>query len=102
MKIYISGPMTGIKDNNYPEFHRAATLLRNKGYHVVNPAEIETEDKTWEGFMRADIKALMECNTVVRLDGWHESKGARLECMIAIQMGFKIFHISEFERSETA
>ena len=37
--VYVSGPMTGYKDLNKPEFHKTALKLRKKGYRVVDPAE---------------------------------------------------------------
>ncbi len=39
-KLYLSGPMSGIKDNNFPVFHAEAARLRALGYTVVSPAEI--------------------------------------------------------------
>ena len=40
MRIYISGPITGMSDYNYPAFHAAAKRLRDKGHWVINPAEL--------------------------------------------------------------
>ncbi len=41
MKVYISDPMTGIKDDNFPTFSAAARALRSVGYEVVNPADFK-------------------------------------------------------------
>ena len=35
--VYLSGPMTGIADNNFPAFHRWAAKLRADGFDVVSP-----------------------------------------------------------------
>ncbi|MBT9158943.1 MAG: hypothetical protein DDT26_00192 [Dehalococcoidia bacterium] len=43
MRIYISGPMTGLHDLNFPAFRDAAAKLRAIGYEVVNPAELNPE-----------------------------------------------------------
>ena len=40
MRIYVSGPMTGRPDNNYPAFDAAAKRLRDAGHFVINPAEL--------------------------------------------------------------
>ena len=37
--VYLSGPMTGLPDLNFPAFHAAADKLRSQGVQVVNPAE---------------------------------------------------------------
>lgn len=42
-RIYISGPMTGLPDFNFPAFHDAAARLRERGHEVANPAEINSE-----------------------------------------------------------
>ena len=39
MNIYISGPMTGIADDNRPAFNRVAAKLRAMGHNCENPAE---------------------------------------------------------------
>ncbi|WP_424766260.1 DUF4406 domain-containing protein [Paenibacillus sp. sgz302251] len=93
MNIYISGPMTGHPEFNYPAFRLAAHRLRELGYSVISPHEIEPYEKTWEGFMRADIKALMDCKKVATLAGWEESRGARIEVDLAKALGMEIVTI---------
>lgn len=63
-RVYLSGPMTGLPDLNFPAFHAAAAQLRAQGLEVVNPAEINVDaSKGWEECMRADIMALCGCDT---------------------------------------
>lgn len=94
-KCYVAGPMTGHPEFNYPAFHAAADKLRAMGFEVVSPAELNPvepdlqvdEDyhrKLYPSFMRRDIAALIECDHIVMLDGWEESKGASLEHHIAL------------------
>lgn len=92
-RVYLSGPMTGMPDLNFPEFHRAARILRHPTYQmvVVNPAEINPDTvMAWEDCMRADIKALCDCDAIVLLEGWEKSKGAHLELQIAHRLGLEI------------
>ncbi len=95
MILYISGPMSGIPEFNVPEFTRVATLLRARGYTVVSPPEISlfTEGKLWGEYMRDDISALLHCDAVVRLPGWSNSRGARLENHIAHQLDFPLYDL---------
>lgn len=89
--IYISGPMTGLPDLNFPAFHEAANQLRAAGYTVTNPAELDAQDAgktlTWEQYMRRDIAALMQCDGIATLAGWSNSRGATLEVHIATRLG---------------
>jgi hypothetical protein len=44
IRVYVAGPMTGIKDFNYPAFNAVAASLREAGYLIENPAEHGTVD----------------------------------------------------------
>lgn len=91
---YVSGPMSGLPDLNFPAFHAAAQKLRGMGFEVVNPAELnpdaEAKGHTWATCMRVDIKALMECDHIFMLPGWRASRGAKLEHHIAKSLGMTI------------
>lgn len=92
LKVYISGPMSGLPENNFPAFHAAARTLRAAGYEVVNPAEICAEPgKPWDYYMRADLAELLKCDAIYLLKGWLGSRGARLELHIAIDLGMRVF-----------
>jgi hypothetical protein len=96
-RIYISGPMTGLPDLNFPAFHAAAARLRAAGYEVVNPAEINPgSDMSWAQCMRADIKALCDCDTIALLPGWMDSSGAHLEMHIAHRLGMAVRGFEHF------
>lgn len=90
MKLYISGPMTGLPGFNKPAFFAAEDALRAAGFDVVNPARNGLPDSAeWHEHMRADIKMLMDCDGVALLPGWERSSGARLEEHIGLRLGFK-------------
>ena len=92
MKIYLSGPMSGIVDNNFPAFYEWAARLRAQGYEVVSPAEIQ-EAKTWELCLRADMCEMLECEAIALMPGWENSKGANLELHVAHRVGMKVIHL---------
>lgn len=96
-RVYISGPMTGIPEFNYPAFHAAAAELRAAGLHVENPAESPAPDcKSWIGYMRLAIVQLAGCDCVVTLPGWERSRGARIEVELARGLGFPITPLHKF------
>ena len=96
MKIYISGPMTGMPDLNFPAFNRAAEQLRAAGHDVVNPVEVnDGHSSEWADCMRNDIRALMDCDTVALLPGWHDSRGATLERHIAQELGMTVLEVED-------
>jgi len=96
MKLYIAGPMTGIKDLNFPAFHAIAATLRAAGHEVENPAEINPDPTAeWTDCMFADLKALSTCDGIVMLEGWQQSPGAQIEKLWAGRTGKKIFYIGD-------
>lgn len=91
--IYLAGPMSGYPDHNVPAFHAAAARIRDFGYRVVSPAETEgenQEERTWEQWMRRDIKLLVDCDAVAVLPGWEHSRGATLEVHVARALGMPL------------
>jgi hypothetical protein len=90
VKAYISGKITG--DADYKQkFKTAQNILESAGFEVFNPAELEEPGKSWEWYMKRDIKELMDCDAILLLKGWKESRGARLEAYIASQLKIKIY-----------
>lgn len=101
-RLYLSGPMTGLPDLNFPAFNRAARALRREGFEVVNPAEInEDADLDWHACLRADIKALCDCDVIVLLPGWEGSNGAHLEVHVAHRLGLSVTTLDKLINTET-
>lgn len=92
-RIYLSGPMAGIPEHNFPAFMAHAAQLRAAGYDVVNPAEIDNSGKTWEGCLRADLREMCTCDAIALMPGWEASKGANLELHVAHRLGMEVMHL---------
>lgn len=91
--VYISGPMRGYPEHNYPAFHAAADMLEGCGYITVNPAENfdGRKDLPLDTYMREDIRMMVaQCNAIYMLPDWQNSEGARLEYGIARALDFDL------------
>ena len=94
-RLYLSGPMTGMPDWNYPAFNDAAENLRVVGgYEVLNPAELDPEgaephELSWVDCINRDLEAMyrFKPDGIVFLPGWANSVGARIEAGLAYVMG---------------
>lgn len=105
---YLAGPMSGIAGFNFPAFEMAAFLLRDRGYNVISPVELDDRDeyrrainspngdpadltRPWGQTLARDLKVLLnECTGIILLDGWRFSKGAILELSAAMLAGKEV------------
>jgi hypothetical protein len=107
MIIYISGPITGIKDNNRDAFYGMEDRIKDYmnhakdfvPYKIINPIRIACEvnyekrfcrfPPKWEEYMRACIRELCLATDIIFLPGSEKSKGAKVERMIAEKLGIR-------------
>lgn len=115
MKLYLSGPMSGIKSFNIPAFETAAKVLRAQGHDVIVPheedvasgislAELKASEHgdmtevvtktTWGECLARDVKLLADhgVEAIVVLPGWCKSRGARLEVYTGLLLELPIFY----------
>lgn len=103
---YLSGPMTGLPDLNYPAFRNAALELRALGHTVYNPADWERRDTLGSGQFRHveprkfDLALafsdycefiIYDADAVAVLPGWENSPGATAEAYLAWALGKPVF-----------
>jgi hypothetical protein len=97
-QVYISGPMTGYEDLNFPAFHKAAKLIRDRGDIAVNPAEINPDlNADWLECIIEDIKWVGKCDSICLLNNWEFSTGAQIEFLVAEKLGLKIEYENDLE-----
>lgn len=114
-RVYIAGPMRGIKYYGFPAFFEAEEKLQSEGYETVNPARIDVErgfdprklpentdwfktlpeDVNVNEIIMRDIGALVECDVICLLDGWQLSVGARAEASTAVWAGIRAGSLTE-------
>lgn len=87
--IYLSGPMTGLPEFNYPLFHDVARRLRAAGHAVYNPADYphNASDGPFpirEAFAEYSEFICLRADMIVLLPGWMGSKGAFAERLLAL------------------
>lgn len=94
MKYYLCGPIdtAGQKEKNIETFKRSASYLRTT-YCIVSPIEENTTEScdSYEEFIREDMKLLLECNAIILLPGWPQSRGARGELEIAMKLNMEVY-----------
>lgn len=107
--LYVSGPMSYYPESNIPAFCDACVMLRNMGYEVHSPHEVNigstkemSAEEKWQAFMRADIALLLKCKTVVCLPDWEFSRGAQLEVHIGSALKMRIIPLSLALQTELA
>ena len=100
MRIYLSGKITGREKEDYTrQFARAESFYKTSGFEVVNPVLIGEEvlklnpNAEWQDFMIRDIEALRSCTHIALLEGWEESKGAKMEKAEAEKLGLEIMYL---------
>jgi len=100
-RAYLSGPMSGIPEFNFPAFMSAADALDELGFEVFNPASKgwgdgdptvgRTEEEEYQRFLRNDVTAVAAADCVFVLPGWEKSRGATFEVSIARKLGIPVY-----------
>ncbi len=89
--VYLSGPMTGIKDHNKTAFRKATKDLRERGFVVLSPQEHDGgRVYSREHHMRFDIQQVLMSDEICVLPGWEGSAGAKVEVAVARQIGIPV------------
>lgn len=104
---YFSAPMAGYPRNNFDYFDRCVERLRASGVTIVSPHEIEhppyaglleelSHEKEWAKYLEKDlVHMLQETSGIILGKGWPESRGARLELDVNLQLARPVFYYDE-------
>lgn len=116
--FYVAGPMSGVPQFNIPLFDQVTTALRNRGYTIVSPAELDSPamrrrallstdgdlkkleketGETWGDVLARDVKLVADKITgIIFLPDWTKSRGAKLEAFVGLLTGkeFAIWNVS--------
>lgn len=107
--LYISGPVTGIEDDNRAAFYEARSRLVDAGYHTLIPHDLVDSGDSHETAMLLCVNELTERETrrsrsrpvpyydgLALLPGWEDSPGARLEKAVAEACGIPVKTVNEW------
>ena len=105
--IYIAGPMSGLPNNGYDAFNRKAAQLREAGWIVINPAEMDEQaglspDREFTRFdymqaARRDLDALRKVDAIYCLHGYEASPGGCWEWARAKELELDIYYETPLE-----
>lgn len=100
MRCYLSGPMSGLPDWNFPAFHAEAARWRAAGWDVINPAEAfcGATDLPYMVYAEKDYNDLETADAIVMLPGWNgkNARGSVWENVIARRVfGLPVFFADE-------
>ena len=95
-KVYLSGQITE-KKNYKGLFAFTEELVKLcDALRIFNPASQIPDSLGYEEAMKRCVVALIECDTIVVLPGWHTSKGASLEHDIALACGRNFIDLTDY------
>lgn len=95
LTYYISGPMKGYEDLNFPAFEAVTRQLQDSGIKVISPHMLNP-DKDNPGdldYLRFDFEMMCKhCQGIILLKGWPKSRGARAELEIALTLEWPVYY----------
>lgn len=98
LAYYIAGPMSGIEEYNYPTFERAMMEFRELKAHVYSPHEPyykmtqeEHSKNSYEWYVKVSLRLLLRADGIILLPGWTQSRGARREADIAMDLKYPVW-----------
>jgi hypothetical protein len=95
-KCYIAGKIGDLPEEIYKaNFEKAKNHVVQLGLIPISPIDLPHDhDKSWRSYMIEDLTTMMQCSFVYVMDGWLESKGARIEIELARKLQIKILYQS--------
>jgi nucleoside 2-deoxyribosyltransferase len=120
--IYIAGPMSGKPMLNFDAFDHAKDFLKEGGWDVISPADLNrfvhgwgefptekqvaasqtkalTKEQRWQ-IILTDFSLLYQCDAIFMLHGWENSPGATAELGLAQFLGLEINFAEDSYRSD--
>lgn len=104
LTYYLSGPMAGYPEHNWPAFEKATQVLRDTGVKLISPDEVNpaanlSAPPTYPvHFLKADIiEMITKADGIILLKGWPRSRGAKAELSIALDLEYPVWYYHDFQ-----
>lgn len=95
MRVYISGPMTGVENHNQLAFEDAEKYLRIIGAIPINPHKFPVQE-SYEDYLQFDLEVIATAaDAIALLPGWENSPGAKKELKTALELGLDVLLLQE-------
>jgi len=94
--IFISGKITGLsREEASNNFYNAEIKLKELGHECFNPIRIADRygwNLDYAFYMSKCLAELPYCDTIYMLKNWRNSKGSKIEYMVARELGLNIMY----------
>jgi hypothetical protein len=93
-KCYIAGKIGKLPKEEY-EFNFAVASIEVASIDMIPISPIElphNHGKTWNEYMKEDLIAMLQCQSVYALRNWRQSPGATIEVETAKSVGIEIIY----------
>lgn len=93
-RVYISGPITNIENQNIGAFLDAQRRFESAGWAVINPHTFAgAVEKEWADYMKVDLMVmLLAVDAIAILPNWWGSVGSRVEIAVAKAFNLPIYN----------
>lgn len=93
-RYYLAGSMAAEHLYRYRE---AADQLRGRGLAVTSPLDLPpvAGGRPWSQVLRGNLRAMLDCDTVVLLRGWRDAQGANLARDVAVKVHMPVIEYAD-------
>lgn len=96
-RIYIAGKVTGLPWQEVEDkFLEAAKIIQQHGAIPEEPIYYCLASWSWQKCMRTCLKVLLSCDKILLLPDWKQSRGARIEFLVALATGIPILKYKRY------
>lgn len=96
-KVYIAGKVTGLPWQEVEDkFREAAGIVRHHGALAVVPIHYCQVSWPWTRCMRVCLSLLLSCDKIMLLPDWKQSRGAKIEWLVAVVCGIPILKYRKY------